>query len=164
MGLKLKPRKCRSLTVRAGKSEEVVFSLGESEIASILHDKYHKFLGGFYVFDFSATSVAAVIKERVGDQLKNIDDLLVRNEYKVRIYSDYFLGSCCFIFSEHDLNKSHIKAPDLTHKYLKKWLGLPRCASWALVHDSHGLNIKSIDHLYKELRAHFKAMDVCVMH
>ena len=127
MGLKLKPHKCRSLTGL----EEVVFPLGESEIASILHDKYHKFLGGSYVFDFSTTSVAAVIKERVGDQL-NIDDLLVRNEYKVRIYSDYFLGSCCFIFSVHDLNKSHIKAPDLTHKYLKKWLGLPWCASWIL--------------------------------
>ena len=36
---------------------------------------------------------------------------------------------------------------------MKKWLGLPRGASWALVHDVHGMNIKSIDHLYKESRA-----------
>ena len=50
MGLKLKPRKCRSLTIRAGKSEEVVFSLGEDEILSILRDKYHKFLGGIFNF------------------------------------------------------------------------------------------------------------------
>ena len=28
MGLKLKPRKCRSLSVRAGKSEEIVFVAG----------------------------------------------------------------------------------------------------------------------------------------
>ena len=38
MGLKLKPAKCRSLSIKAGKSQEEVFSLGESEIASILHD------------------------------------------------------------------------------------------------------------------------------
>ena len=57
MGLKLKPRKCRSLSIRAGKSEEIVFSFGNAEISSILHDKYHKFLGGFYTFDFSSNSL-----------------------------------------------------------------------------------------------------------
>ncbi len=71
--------------------------------------------------------MAAVIKERVGDQLKNIDELLVRNEFKVRIYADYFLESCRFLFSVHDLNKSQIRELDvLTHSYLKRWLGLPK--------------------------------------
>ena len=32
----LKPRKCRSLSMKAGKSEEVAFSLGEDVIQSIL--------------------------------------------------------------------------------------------------------------------------------
>ena len=98
--------------------------------------------------------MAAVIKERVGDGLKSIDDLLVRNEYKVRIYAEYFLGSLRFVLSVHDLNKSQIGSLDeLSHSYLKRWLGLPPCASWALVHDVHGLNIKSFDHLYKESRS-----------
>ena len=98
--------------------------------------------------------MAGIIKEKMGDQLKNIDSLLVRNEYKARIYSEYFLGSYRFLFSVHDLNKGQLKAlEDLTHSYLKDWLGLPRCASWALVHDYHGLNIKSVEHLYKESRA-----------
>ena len=97
--------------------------------------------------------MADVIKNRVGDQLKNIDALLVRDEYKVRIYADYFLSSIRYLLSVHDLHKAQIKAlDDLTHSYLKRWLGLPRCASWAIIHDSHGLNIKSIDHLYKECR------------
>ena len=30
---------------------------------------------------------------------------------------------------------------------------MPRGASWAIVHDSHGLNIKSISHLYLEARS-----------
>ena len=42
---------------------------------------------------------------------------------------------------------------DLAHSYLKPWLGLPQSAMWALVHDSHGLNVKSVEHLYKESRA-----------
>ena len=123
-------------------------------IQSILHDRCHKFLGGFYTFDCSAASVATVIKERVSDQLKNIDELLVRDEFKVRIYADYFLGANRFVFSVHDLGMTQLRdLNDLTHGYLKKWLGLPRCASWALVHDEHGLNIKSISHLYMESRA-----------
>ena len=88
------------------------------------------------------------------DQLKNINSLLIRNEYKVRIYTEYFLGSYRFLFSVHDLGKGQIKElNDLTHSYLKDWLGLPQGASWALVHDYHGLNVKSIYHLYTESRA-----------
>ena len=93
-------------------------------IASILHDKCHKFLGGIYTFDCSVTSVAAVIKERMSDQLKNVDDLLIRNEYKVRIYKDYFLGSIRFLFSVHDLHKTQIdELEKLSHSYLKKMAG-----------------------------------------
>ena len=95
--------------------------------------------------------MADVIKERVGDQLERIDALLVRNEFKVRIYSEYLLSANRFLLSVHDLNKSQIKElDDLTHRYLKRWLGLPRCASWVFVHDVHGLNIKSMEHLYHE--------------
>ena len=46
-----------------------------------------------------------------------------------------------------------IELESLTHSYLKRWLGLPRGASWALFHDVHGMGIKSIDHLYKESRS-----------
>ena len=87
MGLKLKPRKCRSLSIKAGKSEEIAFSLGNDVIVSILRDKYHKFLGGYFTFSYSGSSIAAVIKERVSDQLKSLDLTLIRNEYKVRFYA-----------------------------------------------------------------------------
>ena len=86
--------------------------------------------------------------------MKNIDDLLIRNEYKVHIYKDYFLGSIRFMFSVHDLQKTQLKElENLSHSFLKKWLGLPQCASWAIVHDYHGLNIKSLTHLYEECRS-----------
>ena len=154
MGLKLKPRKCKSLSIKAGKSVEVGFMLGDSEIGSILRDAYHKFLGGIYSFSCSSSVVVSVVREKIVAQLKNIDELLVRNEFKVRIYTEYFLGSLRFLFSVHDLNKAQLQALEaLTHSYLKKWLGLPRGASWALVHDTHGLNVKSISHLYLESRS-----------
>ena len=154
MGLRLKPRKCKSLLIKAGKSVDIEFLLGDSLIGSILHDAHHWFLGGIYSFAFSSSAVTSVVKEKISAQLNNIDELLVRNEYKVRIYSEYFLGSLQFLFSVHDLQKAHLQELEsLTHRYLKRWLGLPRGASWALVHDSHGLNVKSITHLYLESRS-----------
>ena len=133
---------------------DLPFSLGDAQISSILQDKCQKFLGGFYTFIFSVPSVANIIKERIGDQLKNVDALLIWNEFKVRIYSEYFLGANRFVFSVHNLCLSQLNDLNtLTHCYLKKWLGLPNGASWALVHDAHGLYIKSISHLYMESRA-----------
>ena len=46
--------------------------------------------------------MARVVKDRISDWLKNIDGLLVRNEFKVRIYADYFLSSIHFMFTVHD--------------------------------------------------------------
>ena len=130
MGLKLKPRKCQSLSVKAGKSVDLVFSLGEAQISSILHDKYHKFLGGFYTFDFTTAYVAGVIRDKISDQMKSIDSLLVWSEYKVRMYAQYLLNSYRFMFLIHDLTRSQLgDLESLTHSYLKRWLGLPRGAS-----------------------------------
>ena len=65
----------------------------------------------------------------------------------------YFLSNR-FLFSIHDLNKGQIESLEsLTHRYLKVWLGIPKGGTWALVHDSHGLGIKSIRHVYLESRS-----------
>ena len=54
----------------------------------------------------------------------------------------------------HDLNLSQLNELDgVCHSYLKKWLGMPQGGSWCIVHDRHGLDIKSVSHLYKESRA-----------
>ena len=61
-----------------------------------------------------------IIRDKIEAQLKNVDELLVRNEYKVRIYSQYILGSNRFLFSIHDLTSTQIdQLESLTHGYLK---------------------------------------------
>ena len=86
--------------------------------------------------------------------VENIDSLLIRNEYKVRVYSEYFLGANRFIFSIHDLNLSQLRRmEELTHRYLKRWFGMPQSGSWAMVHDRHGMAVKSVTHFYKEARS-----------
>ena len=121
MGLKLTPRKCKSLSICSGKSSNIAFNLGTNTLNSIIHERCDKFLGGLYTFENTPKSKANIIYDVFNDGLMNIDDLLIRNELKVKIYSEYFLGSKRFLFSIHDLTTSQIdQIESLTHSYIKK--------------------------------------------
>lgn len=122
-------------------------------LGSILQADYHKFLGGFYTFKSSQCSVSNLVHNKIAREMANVDSLLIRDEYKVKIYSDYVLSSNRFLFSIHDICNSNLqKIEDLTHRYLKRWFGIPQGGSWCFVHDSSGLGIKSISQLYRESR------------
>jgi hypothetical protein len=58
MGLILKPKKCKSLSIKVGCSAIVEFSLGDYTMASIKQDPYMKFLGGFMTYDGKGVSKA----------------------------------------------------------------------------------------------------------
>jgi len=152
MGLVLKPRKCKSLSIKAGCSAAVEFSLGDYAMASIKQEPYLKFLGGFITYD--GKGVPNLIYEKMKRGLENINSCLVHDERKVRIYKEYFLPANRFILSIHDLTKSDLKKLDgLTHRYLKSWLGMPQSGSFLPVHSGLGMDVKSVSHLYKESRS-----------
>ena len=121
-------------------------------MASIKQDPYMKFLGGFITYD--GKGVPKLIYEKMKLGLENIKSCLVRDEHKVRIYKEYFLPANRFILSIHDLTKTDLKKlDDLTHRYLKSWLGMPQSGSFLPVHSGLGMDVKSVSHLYKESRS-----------
>jgi hypothetical protein len=86
--------------------------------------------------------------------LKNIDDCLVRDERKVRIYKEYFLNANPFILSIHDLAKTDLNDLDaLNNRYLKLWLGMPKSGFFLPIHSKLGIDVKSVSHLYKDNRS-----------
>ena len=152
MGLVLKPRKCKSLSIKAGCSAVVEFKLGDYTMASIKDDPYMKFLGAYITY--KGKGVPGLIKEKMECGLKNIDKCLVRDERKVRIYKEYFLPANRFILSIHDLTKTDLgKLDALANRYLKSWLGMPQGGSFLPVHSGLGMDVKSVSHLYKESRS-----------
>ncbi len=112
-----------------------------------------KFLGAHIFHNQQAKSVLKWLKEDLRDRLRRVDELLVRDEYKINIYRRYLLPSLRFALTVHDLHRSHLRQLDqLTARYLKKWAHMPRGASLAMFHDPKLLNIKSVSHLYQETR------------
>ena len=76
---------------------------------------------------------------------------MVRNEYKLWMYENYFLNSHRFLLTIHDITQTDLKVLDrFTDKYLKKWAGVPRCTTNSLFHLRTGLGIKSISQLFEE--------------
>ena len=83
--------------------------------------------------------------------MKNIDSVKNRNEHKMWIYKNYFLPSQRFNLTVYDLTKTGLQKLDtLTSKYMKKWSGLPPCATNSIFHLRTGLEIKSISSLHEE--------------
>ena len=83
--------------------------------------------------------------------LENIEKSLVRNEYKLRIYAQYFLPSLRFHLTVNDVCSTHLHSLNsLTDRYIKKWAGLPHPGTLAFLHMPKGLNVKSISDLYEE--------------
>ena len=84
-------------------------------------------------------------------KLENLDKTSIRNEYKLEIYQMYILPSIRFVLTVHDLPVTYLKKLDTsTDQFLKKWAGLPRCATNAILHLCTALNIKKISTLYTE--------------
>ena len=73
---------------------------------------------------------------------------MVRNEFKLWLYSNYLLPLKRLMLTLHVLNDTHLKLLDtLTDKAVKKWSGVPPSATNALLHMTEGLGTKSVSEL-----------------
>ena len=64
MGMRLKPSKCRSFSIRSGKAVDVSFHIGDSRIPSI-HDEEQKFLGKLLFFSGKLTSLFMILSKKL---------------------------------------------------------------------------------------------------
>ncbi len=150
MGLKLKASKCKSLSIVSGKPQVIDFSLGD-DILETLDKENHKFLGSTITFSNKQSDIYEVVLDFFQTRLERIDNLLIRDEYKVKLYDKYLLPASKFILTVHNLSATNLDRIDaVTTRFLKKWLHLPSSATPAVIHTSQVLSIKSIKHLYHE--------------
>ena len=148
--MRLKPSKCRSFSLNGGKPTSVHYKIGEDVVPTIAEEE-QKFLGRLLFFSGKSSETFNHIKETLLSKLKNIDSCAVRSEYKLKIYHKYLLPSIRFLLTIHDITATDLKKLDtLNDKFIKKWAGLPPCATNAFIHMNNTMNIKSITALYQE--------------
>ena len=126
IGLVIKPQKCRSLSIVAGKPVNIPFKLknkhsGDDVIISSVIEKPMKFLGSEISETNTPSVMFASLLSKLKNKLENIDKSTIRGEYKCNIYSRYALPSLRYYFSVHHLHKTHEDQLDaLARSY--KWI------------------------------------------
>ena len=150
MGMRLKPSKCRSLSIQSGSSKDVPFHIGDKRIPSI-RDEEQKFLGRLLFFSGKSEETFKHIYEILKDALERIEASLVGSEYKLWILKNYLLPSKRFLLTVHTLPPSQLSRLDtFVDKCIKKWAGLPRSATNVVIHLEEALDIPSITSIYTE--------------
>ena len=150
MGMQLKPTKCRSFSLSSGKPTIKHFLIGDRVVPSIAEEE-QKFLGRVLFFDGKSEQCHDLLKNKIKEKMDNIDKTAVRSEFKMEIYKIYILPSIRFLLTVHDLPHTYLLQLDsMANQFLKKWAGLPRCATTAILHLDSALNIKNISTLYRE--------------
>ena len=153
MGMKVKPSKCRSFSIKKGSPEIVHFDIEGYKVPSIAEEE-QKFLGRVLFFSGKSSECFELLESKVKEKLQNLEKMAVRNEFKLEIYKIYVLPSLRFLLTVHDLPITHLKKLDaVADKYLKSWAGLPKCATTAIIHLNTALDVKNISTLYKETHA-----------
>ena len=110
------------------------FTNGETEIPNIFQEE-QKFLGKLLFPTGKLSDAFDYIKSEFEKKLININALLIRDEYKVWIDKHYFIPFIRFLLTVHTISQSHLKKLDtFTDKFVKKWTGLPPCATNAALH------------------------------
>ena len=150
MGMRLKPGKCRSFSVCGGRSTDIPFYIGDFQIPSI-KDEEQKFLGRVLSFSGKSKDTFDLLKDTLKEALERIDGLLVRPEYKLWILKNYLLPSKRFLLTVHTLPVSLLSKLDTyVDQYVKRWAGLPKCATNVVIHSKQAMDIPTISALYTE--------------
>ena len=138
----MKLPKCKTLSISGGSVKEVVFQI-DGRPLTMVKDSPEKFLGTW----ITGTSHGCMnqVKDKMVTMLNNIDMALIRPEYKLKIYTKYYLHAIKFMLSVHDLTKTQRSSLDnCSSKFIKKWLNMPqKGATLAIIYCEQGLNIPS---------------------
>ncbi len=120
MGLKLKPSKCVSLSICSGKPTPVYYKIGDDEVVT-LKEGPHKFLGSNLTFSGNQSDIFQLVHGYFETRLKRIDDLYIREEYKVKMFRDYVIPSSRFMLTVHEVTSTNLdKLDSLCNRFLKK--------------------------------------------
>ena len=103
--------------------------ISEHIIPSI-QDEEQKFLGKIILYSGKSCETIEYFKKIFSEKLNNINNMVIRDEYKMWIYKFYFLPSMRFLLTVHEITQTHLLQLDtISNKFMKKWTGIPICGT-----------------------------------
>ena len=127
--LKLKPSKCRSISIIKGKLSESRFYIGEEPIPTVA-EKPIKSLGRWYDSTLKDGDQVNQIRQYTIDALKTIEKSLLPGKLKLWCLQYGLLPRLQWPLTVYEIPLSKVeKLESIVGSFVKRWLGLPRCLS-----------------------------------
>ena len=144
MNLTLKPVKCKSISICSGRSKAC--TKNECE------DAPEKFLGCNITYSGKSADIHEIVQSKLTGMADNIKSCMVRDEFKLRVYTQYATPSIRYMLTVHELTHTQLDKLDHMHtNTIKAFLGLPpRGPTPAIIHSPDGLGFPRISDLYLE--------------
>ncbi len=153
MNLVIEPSKCKTLFICSGSSKVVKFALSDHDIGSIEHSQ-ERFLGSQITYSGKQSDTFSYIHSGIKTVLDNISHFLIRDEYKVKVYSQYALSAIRFKLTVCELTNTKLTKLDaLNDRFVNGWLHMALSGTFSIIHTNEGLGIKTVSHLYREAHA-----------
>jgi hypothetical protein len=122
MALKLKPTKCRSLSLSGGSPIPIEFVIDDDSVPTVENES-HKFLGSLITFRNTSADIFDYLSNKIQIALENVESSLIRSEYKIQLYVRFVLPSLRFHLTVNDLCSTHLDALDrLSNRFIKNGL------------------------------------------
>ena len=162
MGLTLKPVKCKSISIRSGRSDDCTFAIGDVVLKS-LKDAPEKFLGSNITYKGKSKDIHEIVKNKLEGMMENIKKCCIRDEFKLKIYTQYATPSMRYMLTVHELTDTQLEKLDHFHtNAIKGLLGLPsKGPTPAVIHSPDGLGIPRVSDTY--LESHTLAYAQCMV-
>ena len=126
------------------------FKIGENEIVT-LQEGPHKFLGSNLTFSGKQSDIFDLVHGYFETRLKRIDSLLIREDYKVKMFRDYVIPSSRFLLTVHEITYTNLDKLDaLCNKFLKKWMHMPQSAAPEILKIRGLAHVPSVKQTYQE--------------
>ena len=144
----LNVKKCKSLCIDStGHPIEHNLKIGGQPVSS-LHNTPFKFLGRWIHPTLTDSKNLKNVTTKVENLMKKIDVLALDGVKKTWIYQFGFLPYIAWDLMMYQLKEATVMELERTvNRYLKRWLGLARCADPSIIYRNRaGLNIVNIRH------------------
>ena len=108
------------------------------------------------------TQAGKILLEAFSEKLSNLDKAQIRGEYKLWIYKRYLTQSIRFFLSVNPIPSTYIsKMQKMGMKLLKKWLGLTRSTSIAVIHHPDILVVPHLPQLQTKAKLTYLSSVIC---
>ncbi len=152
-GMKIKPSKSRSLSLRREVRNESTFFIVGGEKIPFLSEQLIKSLGRQYMVEFRDKHMGRTVMKPLSEGLAKFDQSQLPGKYKVWCYQFTLYMRVMWPLKMSEIPSSTASKMDgKANTFIRKWLGLPRCLSETSLfgRNTLQLSLQSISLGYKQ--------------